>query len=293
MKILAIDLYKLLQELDPTLREGFIKILEKLDDILGETVRRSDFLELSKIVRETSLVLKNLAEAQRKTDKALKELSDKIKERAEAQRETDRASKELAETQRETDTALEELAEAQRKTEEELRVLGNKVEELAEAQRKTEEELKALTVKVKILTKEHEKTRRGLESLRKEVGSLSRSFSYAFKNEAYRNLPRVLKEKYGLKVKEKFLRTFFNGEEIKFFARAELNGKEVFIIGEAKNHLNGEKEVLAQLKKKEKAVKKVLGEVEILNLIVTHVATPRGQKVAQKEGLFGVQSFEW
>jgi hypothetical protein len=55
-----------------------------------------------------------------------------------------------------------ELAQAQR--------------ELVEAQRRTEEEVRTLAV--------------GLKRTREDLGGLSRSFSYAFENEAYRMLPK-------------------------------------------------------------------------------------------------------
>lgn len=48
-----------------------------------------------------------------------------------------------------------------------------------------------------------------------QVGGLSNSFGYAFENEAYRMLPRVLSEKYGIEIVEKFIRTELGGKEIK------------------------------------------------------------------------------
>ncbi len=83
--------------------------------------------------------------------------------------------------------------------------LEKRVEELVKAQKKTEEEVKKLT--------------EGLNQLRKEFGGFTRSYSYAFENEAYRNLPKVLKEKYGIEILEKFVRTEIEDEEINFFAR--------------------------------------------------------------------------
>lgn len=86
------------------------------------------------------------------------------------------AQKELVEAQKRTEARVEQLAEAQKLTE-------VRVEELAEAQKQTEIEVKKLAI--------------GLHEVRVELGGLSRSFSYAFENEAYLNLPKLLKEKYG------------------------------------------------------------------------------------------------
>lgn len=46
MGLLAIDLIKTLDELDPSLRKVFIKILEKIEQTLGEAVKRDDFIEV-------------------------------------------------------------------------------------------------------------------------------------------------------------------------------------------------------------------------------------------------------
>jgi len=269
MGVLIVDLYRELQNLEPHLREIFFKILEKIDQVIGETVRREDFLELKNIVEKISNTLMVLAEVQKRTE-----------EKVEA----------LAEAQRRTEERLEALAEAQRKTEERLNALSEKVEALAEAQRRTEEELRKLV-------EEHRKTRDDLDKLRKDFGGFTTSLSYAFENEAYRRLPSFLKEKYGIEVIERFIRTCIKGEEINFFAKGKFNGKEVYIIGESKIRFEEKKKdfekTLKQLKKKEKALKEEYGEVELVKLIVTHFATKEAIKLAKKEGIIVVQSFEW
>ncbi|MGQ9843523.1 MAG: hypothetical protein ACUVRK_08145 [Spirochaetota bacterium] len=83
------------------------------------------------------------------------------------------AQKELAKAQKQTEVRVQELAEAQKRTE-------MRLEELAEAQRQTEIEVKKLAI--------------GLPEVSVKLGGLSRSFSYAFENEAYRNLPELLKK---------------------------------------------------------------------------------------------------
>jgi len=304
MGILIVDLYRELQNLEPHLREIFFKILEKIDQVIGETVRREDFLELKNIVEKISNTLMVLAEAQRRTE-------EKVEALAKAQKKTEESLEALAEAQRRTEEKVEALAETQRKTEERLNALSEKVEALAEAQRKTEEKLNALSEKVEALAEaqrrteeelrklieEHRKTRGDLEKLRKDFGGFTTSISYAFENEAYRHLPSFLKEKYGIEVIERFIRTRIKGEEINFFAKGKFNGKEVYIIGESKIRFEEKKKdfekTLKQLKKKEKALKETFGEVEIVKLIVTHFATKEAIDLAEKEKIIVVQSFEW
>jgi hypothetical protein len=96
-----------------------------------------DFLALPGIVRQ-------LAEAQRRTETRLEALATRLEELAEAQRRTETRLEalaarleELAEAQRRTETRLEELAEAQRRTE-------TRLEELIQAQKPIRDDLGTL-----------------------------------------------------------------------------------------------------------------------------------------------------
>jgi len=150
------------------------KIIEIVDERIREAhVTREDFSELKAIVRD-------LAEAQKRTEIKVEE---------------------LAEAQKRTEERLEELAEAQKRTEQ-------RVEELAEAQKNTEERLANLTEEVRKLAQ-------GLNRTREDLGGLARSFSYAFENEAYRMLPGVL-TRYGIEVEEKIVRAEVGGKGINF-----------------------------------------------------------------------------
>ena len=147
------------------------------------------------------------------TKEDFSELKSIVKELAGAQKRTEVKVKELAEAQKRTEVKVEELAEAQKRTE-------VKIEELAAAQKRTEIEIQKLS--------------KGLDETRGEVGGLSKSMGYAFENEAYRYLPAVLKEKYGIEIKERIIRAEIGGGEINIFCKAERDGKEVLVIGEAK-----------------------------------------------------------
>lgn len=179
-----------------------------------------------------------------------------------------------------------ELAEAQKRTE-------NRIAELAEAQKRTEVTVAELADEMKVLA-------RGLDRNREEVGGLSRSFSYAFENETYRVLPAVLKTKYGIEIKEKFIRADIGGKEINIFAHAEKEGEGVIIVGEAKLRLDerrekkrGEKDVFEELEEKVESVREEYREAEIIKVLVTHYATKGFLKKAKEKGIIVVQSFEW
>jgi predicted RNA-binding protein YlxR (DUF448 family) len=136
----------------------------------------------------------------------------------------------------------------------------------------------------------------GLKRTREDLGGLSRSFSYAFENEAYRMLPKLLEEKYGIRVKEKMIRTDIGNQEVNFLARAEKEGREVYLVGEAKLRLDDgkkRKDVWKELEEKVKAVKEEYGEVEVVPFLVTHFATKGFLRQAKDRGIIVVQSFEW
>ena len=216
-------------------------------------------------------------------------IDDKMKEisvsRADFE-DSKRVVKGLAEAQARTEAKVAELAEAQARTE-------AKVAELAEAQKKTELSIKELT--------------EGLKYTRRELGGLSKSFSYAFENEVYRNLPKVLKEKYGIETKERFVRVEIGGKEINLFGKGLRNGGEIFIVGEVKLRLDEnkikrrlrevaeeeEEDVFEELDDKVKAVKSEYGDIEIFKILVANFADRIFLEEARKEGVPVVQSFEW
>ncbi|HOJ28191.1 MAG TPA: hypothetical protein PL059_03890, partial [Spirochaetota bacterium] len=214
-------------------------------------------------------------EAQQRTEKRLEEL-------AEAQQRTEKRVEELAEAQQRTEKRLGELTEAQNRTEKRVEELSVSMKELAEAQKRTEEEIAKLS--------------NGLRETRIQLGGLSRSFSYSFENEAYRNLPQVLHQKYGYEVIEKMVRADIGGKEINFFGKALKDGKEFYIVGESKIRLDEgdwRREVFADLESKIDAVRNVYGDVSILPILVTHFATNAFIDEAAQKGIIVVQSYEW
>ncbi|MCS6805384.1 MAG: hypothetical protein RMM98_01075 [Acidobacteriota bacterium] len=103
-----------------------------------------ELLTLPELVRE-------LAEAQRRTEQRVEELAEAQRHLAEAQRRTEQRVEELAEAQRRTEEAQRQLEEAQRRTEERLNQLTVTVERLAEevrnlrlAQQQTDDQIRNL-----------------------------------------------------------------------------------------------------------------------------------------------------
>ncbi len=176
---------------------------------------------------------------------------------------------------------VKELAEAQKRTEE-------RVEELAEAQRKTEEEMRALT--------------REMRDMRKEFGGFQRTISYSFENEAYKKLPKLLKERYGIEVKEKIVRMDIEGQEVNFFAKAKKDGEEFYIVGEVQMKLDEKEEALKRRRRQrdifeelEEKAKLVKGEYkkDVKKVLVCHFATKGFLKQSKEKGILVMQSFEW
>ncbi len=189
---------------DPNLRDVLVSFLEETEKIIGETVRRSEFLEFVKTTNENFNRVWN----------SIDRLTQKVEELAEAQKRTDERLNSL--TQK-----VEELAEAQKKTEQ-------KVEELAEAQKKTEQRLEKLIG-------EHQKTRQHL-------GGLSNAFGYVLEDRAIKGLPAILKERFNMEIVEPLRRDVLetpDGKEIELniFGKAEVDGKRVTIIGECKSQM--------------------------------------------------------
>jgi exonuclease VII large subunit len=227
---------------------------EVITSAYANLVKASDFNELKEIVRD-------LAEAQQRTEQNVDRLSHRMEELAEAQRQTDQAVKELTEAQRQTDQTVKELAEAQRRTEESVRILAN-----------------------------------GLDQTRSELAGLGRTFGYALENEAYRVLPTLLRERFNIEIRRRFVRAFIGEQEVNLLAEGQQNGESVLVVGEAKTYLGTDD--FERLEESLEAVRQAQASGElpayrIVPLFVAHMARPAALHRAKKEGIIVVQSFEW
>ena len=236
-----------------------------------ETSREKEFRMTPSMKREIIKLMDERIREAYVTREDFSELRNVIRELAEAQKNSEQRLTRL-------EIAVGELAEAQKRTEERLDSLTQRVEELAQAQKRTEEEIRKLAI--------------GLNNLRGEVGGLARSFGYAFENEAFRMLPKTLKEKYDIEITERFIRTEIGEHEINILGLGRRDGKEVVVVGEAKTRLE-RMEVFDELDDKAKAVREGYKDREVMKVLVTHFATKRILKTAEENGVIVIQSFEW
>jgi len=235
------------------------RVIQRIYEELSQSVRRDDFLDLKEVVKE-------LAQAQKKTEERLDSLSSKVEE--------------LAEAQKRTEARIEELAQAQKKTEERLESLSLKVEDLAEAQKKTESVLAKLVAS-------HRKTR-------EQLGGLSHTVGYRLEDEAIWALPYLLKRDFGLEIVESLRRGYLEISperylEVNIWGDAHKNGTIIGILGEAKTQLK-KKDVdkfVSLIKKVEKATGK-----EIFPVLITYQTSPRVQEAARKKGIKIYFSYE-
>ena len=245
-------------------------VRREIEQIVDERVARAgasreDFSELKASVRE-------LVEIQKQTNTKIGSLVD-AQERMVARLGS------LAEAQKLTEARLGSLAEAQKLTE-------AKLGSLAEAQKLTETAMQGLA--------------RAVTDVRQELGDLSRTMSYGLENEAYRSLPELLRTRFGIEVKDRFVRVELGGEEINLLAHGERSGDPVLIVGETKlrvgerpYRLDLAEEVFDQLDRKAAAASKAYPGVTVMKLLLTHFAPSGLQKDAEARGVLVVQSFEW
>lgn len=173
----------------------------------------------------------------------------------------------------------------------EVKKISSEVKELANAQKETQKEMKESQKEIKTLAQAMNYTRR-------DLGGITSTLGFMLENEAYRVLPNILKSRYGIVVKEKFLRRSIRSlgitseGEINIFSRGvyEDKGTEVVIIGEAKSQL-GKDDIDDFLDLVEKLKK--FGKGERFLLLVTHYARETVVEYAKEKEVEVIQSFEW
>ena len=301
---------KIKEEIKKVFKKEQAKVLIAIVDIVDETVKAKDFNELKEIVRQIGVKLSELIQAQKETDQKIKELTEaqkrtdqKVAELAEAQKKTEQKVAELAEAQKRTEQRVEELVQAQKETEQKIKELteaqkrtDQKVAELTEAQKKTEEEVRELASQVRALTEEMREIKMELRDVRRELGGLGKSFSYSLENEAFRMLPKFLKEKYSIEIEEKFIRKEIGGKEINIFGFGKKDGKSIIVIGEARSRIDTREkieEVLQDVEEKEKVVAEEYKGFDIMKIIITHFASNLSLELAKQRGVIIIQSLEW
>jgi len=287
------SLKNVINKFPENLKEGVIEFYEFIRE--EYVIKREEFEELKSVIVQ-------LVKAQQKTEERLNQLAQRVDQLAIAQQKTEERLNQLAQrvdqlaiAQQKTEERLNQLAIAQQKTEERLNQLAQRVDQLAIAQQKTEERLNQLTEAQEKTEKEIRSLTITVRRIQKELGGLSHSVGFDLENRAYKALPKLLKEKFGLEVKDRLLRKFIEypegkEEEINIFGKAKKNGKIVYIIGESKTHLSLKD--VDKFKKRITRIEKVIKE-EKFPIFVVHSASPRIVKYAEDNGFSVFFSYDF
>ena len=264
-------LLKFLEKLPPELKPVLLEFYELLGKELGERLTREEFREFYRQFLEDRNRFEAFAERTEENFRRVWETIERLTKEQEAFR------KEVREEFKRVWEAIDHLAE--------------RVNWLTERLERLTERVDQLTERMDRLTEQVEKLTRGLSRTREELGSLSRTMAYALKNEAYRYLPAFLEKNHGIKVRERFVRTYLDGEEMDLFGKVQKDVKEMYLVGEAVLRLDDREKLRCGWRKVEIVREEFGGEA--LPVIVTHTARPEVLKKAGKAGILVVQSFEW
>lgn len=243
-----------------------LKIFDELKETMDASAAR-------KIAETMGVMYEELKNTVTKTE--FNELKEVVKELAEAQKRTEQRVEELVEAQKRTELRVEELAEAQKRTE--LRV-----EELAEAQKRTEEELRKLA---------HElgETNKQVGGLSITVGYTLENEAYKalprlLEENAGITVKGRLKRQYIIDNKDQYI-------EVNIVGEASKNDKKVMIIGEGKSQLS-KKGVDEFIRKKLNRLTGMFEE--IYPILVTHMTSdPHVEEYAKGKGIALYYSYDF
>ena len=245
--LILIDREALLAELrqafDAQTAEVLMRVLDRVAAQVHQAgVTREDFSELKQIVRE-------LAEAQHRTEEQVSRLELAVEQLAEAQRRSEERLSGVEERVSRLESAVERLELA--------------VEQLAEAQRKTEERLNIFQTETREAI---DRLTWAIDRLQKQVGGLSDTVGGDIEDIAYIVLYNVLKRELGWQVSElhrSWQRWDTEPEEVNIFGTATDPARPeatIWIVGEAKHNLTL-KEVKDFIKQVERARQHLAGEI--------------------------------
>ncbi|MBF0537363.1 MAG: hypothetical protein HQL03_03815 [Nitrospirae bacterium] len=182
--------------------------------------------------------------------------------------------------------------------------MGLELKRVGDKQDRMASDIGTLKTDVDTLKTDVDTLKTDVTSINRNLGGLSRSVSYALENEAYRELPRFLKDKYGIEISERLIRTEVKGCEINILGKGTRQGTPVLIVGEAKLRLQGYytagtsahwrmSEVFHQLESNVQTVRREHKDVEVVSILITHFATQDFLNEASKKGVIVIQSHEW
>jgi len=264
----TLSIFNELQEvLDNAAAKKLAGIIYNVYDELHNTVTKSEFNQLTAVVRQ-------LAEAQNRTEIRVEQLAVRVEE--------------LAEAQKRTEIRLEELAEAQKRTEIRLEKLAVRVEELAEAQKRTEESLLRLSEDQRDMRKE-------LKETRKQVGGLSMTVGYGLEDRAYKAMPGLLQRDFGIEVTSRLTRKFVRDNkgsdiEVNIVGDGLRNNQKILIAGESKSQLS-KNDIDRFIKKKLNRLEGIFPDIFPV-LITFMIAQPDVEDYAKEKGIALYYSYD-
>jgi hypothetical protein len=237
MTLVSAEFLRKIEKLGPDLKDVLYPIVETVEKHYEESVGRIEFNDLKDIVKD------------------------------------------LAEAQKRTEIRVEELAEAQKRTEKKLAELTEVVKTLAKDQKNMAKDQKEMAAAQKKMAYSQQ------GKMQEELGGLGTTVGYTLENEAYKQLPALLEKDFGIRVKQRILRKYVQGNkgkpiEVNIFGHGEKDGKDVTIIGEAKAQLSNNK-IDDFLRKKVKHLEGLFEEVFLV--LVTHMITGPGVEGYAKE----------
>jgi len=194
----------------------------------------------------------------------------------------------LAEAQRHFEERMVIFEQRMAAFEERLARLEEAVTALAEAQRHFEERLARLE-------ESQQRTEKRLSSLEKHVGGITHTIGYALENAAYRALPRLLQQDYGIQVLEALRRETLrlpDGTvvEVNILGKIKHGDTVKTLVGESKSQLS--RRHIRRFLRSLRRLREKFGE--IFPLMVAHAAAePDLKEHARAHGVAVYFSYEF
>ena len=190
------------------------------------------------------------------------------------------------------ETVIESLAQAQIRTEERVSRLETATERLARAQQELARAQQELARAQQELTRAQTRTERAVRNLAIQVGRLTDTVGYGLEDIAKVVLPDYLKSHYDVKV-EKLERRFFEIKgklmEVNLYGEGLKDGKKLILLGEVKSKIH-ERDVINFVKNTNKLTQEL--KVEVLKIMFGYFIHPSATKLAQKEKIILVASYQ-
>ena len=272
---------ELKEALQPDAAKKIAFFMGKMYRELSNVVTKEEFNELKNSINNLAEKVQDLTEAQINTEKSLNKLFE-LHEKSEERLANIEKWQEL------TEQRLANIAKWQEKTEERLA-------NIEKWQEKTEKRLNELTIAVEKLTISLDKTQKELKETKQLVGNISDRVGYLLEDRAIKNLPPILKNRYGIKIKERLVRKFvsYNGktDELNIFGIGEKQNKEIYILGESKSRLSKRHidNFLKMVKRLEK--NKIIGKEKFL-FMITYTVHLEIEEYAKEKGIEVIWSYE-